>query len=391
YAEDVFRPHDARTINLASLIAAQIAVNYGLFCKEIVFDGLFKNGDRRFIIDMMENTSREIYVNKFLFHNEFLIPDYQHLPTEKRRPYTAAAVSFINTRYQEHSFQWTFFEPDHNACLILSSGGKDSLLTYGILHELGKQAHPVFINESGKHWFTAINAYRHFETHEPNTARVWCNSDRLFTWMVRHMPFIRKNFATIRADIYPIRLWTVAIFVFGALPIALKRRIGRLVIGDEYDCTQKLNYRGITHYNSLYDQSKYFDNALTRLYLKKGWNVYQYSIIRCLSELLVEKILVERYPDLQKHQISCHAAHEKAGRIYPCGKCEKCRRIVGMLTALEKDPARCGYTPGQIKDSLTALEGKKVKQIGPDAAHLFRMLLNRGAIAENEHTRKLAK
>ena len=391
YAEDVFRPHDARSINLASLIAAQIAVNYGLFCREIVFDGLFKNGDRRFILDMMENTSREIYVNKFLFHNEFLIPDYQHLPTEKRRPYTAAAVSFINTRYEDHSFQWTLFEPDHEACLILSSGGKDSLLTYGILRELGKKVHPVFINESGKHWFTAINAYRHFETHESNTARVWCNSDRIFTWMVRHMPFIRKNFATIRADIYPIRLWTVAIFVFGALPIALKRRIGRLVIGDEYDCTQKLNYRGITHYNSLYDQSKYFDNALTRLYLKKGWNLYQYSIIRCLSELLVEKILVERYPDLQKHQISCHAAHEKAGRIYPCGKCEKCRRIVGMLTALEKDPARCGYTPGQIKDSLTALEGKTVKQIGPDAAHLFQMLLDRGAIAENEHTRKLAK
>jgi creatinine amidohydrolase/Fe(II)-dependent formamide hydrolase-like protein len=190
---------------------------------------------------------------------------------------------------------------------------------------------------------------------------------------------------------YPIRLWTVAVFVFGMLPIALKRKIGRILVGDEYDCTQKQNYQGITHYNSLYDQSKYFDNALTRLYLKKGWNIYQYSIIRSLSELLIEKILVERYPDLQRHQISCHAAHEKDGRIYPCGKCEKCRRIVGMLTALDKDPTQCGYTPAQVVESLRTLEHKKVKQIGPDAAQLFHMLIEQKAIEKNDHTLRLAR
>jgi len=391
YNEDVFQPDDPRSINLGSLMAAQVAMNYGLFCKEMVFDGLFKNADQRFILDMTENTSREIYVNKFLFQNEFLVPDYQNLPVEKKKRYTAAKVRFINTRYPGHTFGWKMSAPDHDNCLILSSGGKDSLLTYGILNELNKNVHPVFINESGKHWYTAINAFRYFEKTESNTAKVWCNSDRIFNWMLRHMPFIRKNFSSIRADIYPIRLWTVAVFVFGVLPIAIKRRVGGILIGDEYDCTQKINFQGITHYNSLYDQSKYFDNALTRLYLKKGWNMYQYSIIRSLSELLIEKILVERYPELQKHQVSCHAAHEKDGRIYPCGKCEKCRRIVGMLIALDKDPGHCGYNTNQIHESLKALEEKKVKQIGPDAAHLFQMLLDKGAIKENTHTLKMGK
>jgi hypothetical protein len=141
----------------------------------------------------------------------------------------------------------------------------------------------------------------------------------------------------------------------------------------------------------LYDQSKYFDNALTRYFLKKGWGIHQYSILRSLSELLIMKILVKKYPQLQKHQVSCHASHEKDGRIYPCGNCEKCRRIVGMLSALDEDARNCGYSSEQIKKGLKSLETKKVKQIGPDAAQLFHMLVEKQLIANTDHTKKLAK
>ncbi|MFP3912873.1 MAG: hypothetical protein ACLFUT_12435, partial [Desulfobacteraceae bacterium] len=40
---------------------------------------------------------------------------------------------------------------------VSSSGGKESLLTYGLLQELGIETHPLFVNESGRHWFTALN------------------------------------------------------------------------------------------------------------------------------------------------------------------------------------------------------------------------------------------
>ncbi len=75
----------------------------------------------------------------------------------------------------------------------MSSGGKDSLLSYGLLKELDNDVHPVFINESGRHWYTATNAYKYLREDEPNTAKVWCNSDRVFNWMVRQMPCIRKG------------------------------------------------------------------------------------------------------------------------------------------------------------------------------------------------------
>lgn len=390
YDKVYFDGKNAEDVNLASMMLAQVALNYGLFFETIQFDGLYEEVDKSFLRDMMENTSREILVNKFLHKNEFLKPPFDTLQTEKHKRYTTAKIEFINTRYAPLKVERKPIETDKNRYAILSSGGKDSLLTYGIIKEIG-EAHPVFINESGRHWFTAVNSHKYYKEIEPNTAKPWCNSDRIFNWMVKQMPFIKENFQNIRADIYPIRLWTVAVFLFGTLPIVRKRHIGNVLIGNEYDTTVKGNHGGISHYNSLYDQSKYFDNALTRYYRKKGWDLYQYSILRSLSELLILKVLVKRYPDLQAHQVSCHAAHEKNGRMLPCGNCEKCRRIVGMLKALDEDPKRCGYTQEQIEKGLKALSARSVKQIGSDAAHLYYLLVEKGLIDKTGHTLKLAK
>lgn len=390
YDQAFFDPAAAKDVNLASMMVAQLALNYGLFFEKIVFDGLFDEVDKRFLLDMMENTSREIYVNKFLMPNEFLKAPYDQIEVRQMKRYTGAEVQFVNTQYAQLKLEKTPVESDKNKYAILSSGGKDSLLTYGLVKEFG-EPHPVFINESGRHWFTAVNAYKYYREHEPNTVKPWCNSDRIFNWMVRQMPFIREDYAQVRADIYPIRLWTVAVFLFGVLPVVRKRQIGHVLIGNEYDTTVRSNFKGISHYNALYDQSKYFDNALTRYYTKKGWDIYQYSLLRSLSELLILKVLVKRYPDLQQEQVSCHAAHEKDGRMYPCGKCEKCRRIIGMLKALDEDPRRCGYSADQVERALKDLEAKSVKQIGSDAAHLYYLLLSKGMIAKNERTQKLAK
>lgn len=390
YNSPYFDKKLATDCNLASMMVVQVALNYGLFCKKLVFDGLYDRTDQRFLIDMVENTSREILINKFLSKNEFLKSPFDTIKAEKRERYTAAEIVFENTQFSSLTIPEEHVETLENEYAILSSGGKDSLLTYGIVNELGV-AHPVFVNESGRHWFTAVNAHKHFGRIEPNTAKPWCNSDRIFNWMVRQMPFIKENFQNIRADIYPIRLWTVAVFLFGVLPIARKRKVGNILIGNEFDSTVRGNTEGIGHYSALYDQSKYFDNALTRYYHRKGWNINQYSILRSLSELLILKVLVKRYPQLQEHQVSCHAAHEKNGRMLPCGKCEKCRRIVGMLTALNEDPKRCGYSDNQIEEALTRLSEQSVKQLGSDASHLYHLLVEKGKLPKNAHTKKLAK
>ncbi len=390
YPETFFDKKKSTDVNLASMMTVQVAINYGLFCKKMVFDGLFDMTDKQFITDMIENTAREIYVNKFLFPNEFLVSPFDKMDATPQKKYTNAEIIFENTTFGKMRLKPENATPDAQKFAVLSSGGKDSLLTYGIVNELG-EAHPIFINESGRHWYTAYNAHKYFAENEPNTVKPWCNCDRLFNWMIRQMPFIKKNFQNIRSDIYPIRLWTVAVFLFGALPVVRKRNTKNILIGNEYDCTQQINFQGITHYNALYDQSKYFDNAMTRYYARKGWNMYQFSILRSLSELLILNILVKRYPNLQRLQVSCHSAHKEGEKMLPCGKCEKCRRMIGMLKVLDEDPKRCGYMDAQIEQGLKALETKTVKQIGSDAQHLYHLLRQKNLIEHNPHTQKLAK
>jgi creatinine amidohydrolase/Fe(II)-dependent formamide hydrolase-like protein len=114
-------------------------------------------------------------------------------------------------------------------------------------------------------------------------------------------------------------------------------------------------------------------------------------VIRPLSELLIQKTLVERYPHLQEHQVSCHATHKEGERVHPCGRCEKCRRIVGMLLVLGGDPRRCGYSQDQIQKCLKDLSEKDVHQFAIDAQHLYAMLTERGLIDVPHARRKSVK
>lgn len=359
YPENVFSPGEAESMNLAAMVTSQVAINYGLFCEKIIFHGVFDHADRRFIQEMAENTAREIYVKKILGHNPYLTDDMKQFPVINKNKYLQAALIFPDILTDQERPVWQLWKTSRNRHLVLSSGGKESLLSFGLINEIGEtmglETHAVFANESGRHWFTALNAYSHFKKTFSHTGKFWTNSDRIFSWMAGQMPFIRENFANIQADIYPIRLWTVAVFVFGALPLMRKYGIGRLLIGDEYDTTTIRFHQGIKHYDGLFDQSLHFDNALSGFFLRKGWAISQFSILRPLSELLVEKILVERYPHLQTHQTSCHSAHKGSDKILPCGKCEKCRRVVSMLVALGADPKQCGYTDPQIKSCLSDL------------------------------------
>jgi creatinine amidohydrolase/Fe(II)-dependent formamide hydrolase-like protein/7-cyano-7-deazaguanine synthase in queuosine biosynthesis len=380
YEEKVFAPGETESCNLADMIAAQVALNYGLFCRSIVFHGNYDETDRRFLRDMAENTAREIYIKKFLEPNPFLTGAAGQLPPLKQKKYLRAAIVFKRPAVERPAEKWSLWSTDKRRHAVLSSGGKDSLLSFGLLAEIGREVHPIFVNESGRHWLTALNAYRHFQEQVPNTGRVWINSDRVFSWMLQRMPFIRKNFSAVRSDEYPIRLWTVAVFLFSILPLVRKRGIGRIVIGDEYDTTVRASHHGMRHYDGLYDQSVYFDNALSRYFMRKGWSVSQFSVLRPLSELLIEKILAERYPRLQQHQISCHAAHKEGERILPCGRCEKCRRIIGMLTALGIDPGRCGYASDRIEACLKDFSTTRLSQEAPAREHLGYMLAAAGRI-----------
>ena len=380
WEESVFEPQTPWAQNLASFIGAQVALNYGLFCNRLVFHGPFDHHDQTLLREMASNTAREIFVNKLLMPNPFLKDAATEFEPTRRRSYLLAELEFPDRIRGRKTTDLKPWEGSFDHVAVLSSGGKDSLLSYGLLRETGAEVHPIFINESGRHWFTALNAHRAFERRDPSTARVWTNADRLFTWMLRRLPFVRQDFSKLRSDDYPIRLWTVAVFLAGALPLLRKRGIARLVIGNEFDTTLRQVHHGIRHYGGLFDQSRFFDQSLSRFFHKKGFGVSQFSVLRPLSELLIEKTLAERYPDLLRLQVSCHATHKDGDRMRPCGRCEKCRRIVGILLALGVEPSACGYDPEQVVWCLDKLVSTGVHQEDVSAAHMGFLLRQQGLL-----------
>ncbi|HKK09056.1 MAG TPA: hypothetical protein VKA44_09240 [Gemmatimonadota bacterium] len=382
FEDDVFDPESPADRNLATLAAAQLALNYGLFADRIVLHGPLDPADRGFLADMAENTAREIYVKKFLEPNPFLVGAAAELPAVRRERYCRARLVFPEgTGEPAPTGGWTA-PAAGSGHAVLSSGGKDSLLTQGLLEEAGHEPLAVFVNESGRHWYTAMGAHRHLAATRPErTARVWTTSDRVFAWMLGHLPMVRGDFARLRSDEYPIRLWTVAVFLFGALPVLRRRGRGRLLIGDEYDTSRRASRAGIPHCDGLYDQSIWFDAALTRFYRRKGWPLEQLSLLRPLSEILIQGLLAERYPELHALQVSCHAAHiDEEGRVRPCGRCEKCRRIVGMHLAMGADPGACGYDEEAVEACLRALRSEPVHQEAAGSRHMLWLLSRRGLL-----------
>jgi creatinine amidohydrolase/Fe(II)-dependent formamide hydrolase-like protein len=76
--------------------------------------------------------------------------------------------------------------------------------------------------------------------------------------------------------------------------------------------------------------------------------------------------------------------HKEGDRIYPCGKCEKCRRIVNMLMALDADPKRCGDKDSQIHACLQSFAGKGISQEESGVKQLGYMLAQKGLIEVTE-------
>lgn len=256
----------------------------------------------------------------------------------------ALVVDFV-TGEIEH-LVWRAWREKRPQVLVVE--GQESLLSLALLREAGREAHPVFINESGAHWLTALNSYRHLLGEDTGTARVW----------------------------------TVAVFSFGALPVHRLRGLGNLVIGDEHDTTRRSRLDGILHYDGLFDQSRYFDLASSRYFQRKGWGVTQRSLVRPLSELLVQRVLALRYPRLQEQQTSCHSARMRGRRAVPGGRCEKCSRVVGMLLATGADPRRCGYTAQQVDRCLRELTRTALRQEEETARRTLHLLRRRGPIPQ---------
>ncbi len=342
---------------LASLISIVPVVNYALFTDEISIDFPIIELDLKFMRDMSEITSRDVFVNRIargtgLVKGEY-IPDPESISLMDAKPRASIyARRSTSTALDEIDGEYT--------CGTMLSGGKDSLLTYSLLKEAGCKVYPFFLNESGRHWLSALKAYRYFSKNIPLTRRVWSNIDRLFAFIERNMKIVVPNFMRKSRELYPIRLFWFEHYAFSFLPLIMKYKVGNINFGNEFDdpTSSSFTFRGIEHYNAIYDQSQSFEKYMTNWFGERGLGIKQWSPIRPISGLIVEKILYERYRAMIQLQMSCHSPKIVRGELIPCGSCFKCTGVMIFLLANGIDPKMVGYTTSLSEVLARVREGK---------------------------------
>jgi hypothetical protein len=316
-------------------------VNYSLFTKEIRLKYPLDPRDRHLFEDFLAIQSRETLVNRVLRGNEYLLdeaklkdnPDIAKLYKDYRAELKPSGTV-------RHDFAR---RSDPDRVCVLSSGGKESLLSYGLLKEIGAEVYPFYFNESGGHWLTAKPAFDAFTKFEPRTRKVWSNVDRVYLFIKDHMRAIRPDFREVHADLYPIRTFTFLHYAFAFWPYVLTHDISAFVVGNEYDEPGDWTYLGVPHHYGIYDQTQEFDSKMTAFYRERGLGCEHFSVVRPLSSFSEELIIARRYPKLLPIQRSCHATHLEDGKVTPCGRCTKCLGVLAILVASEVDPRVMGY------------------------------------------------
>ncbi len=362
---------------LGPLLMSIPAINYGLFAERMVFDVPLHPLDVEFIKDMTRVTAADIFVNRIvrrtgLLREEFL-PDPDEVGPEDAEP--RAELVFPDLTQEDLEL-----EGDSRVAAVMLSGGKESLLTYAMLSELGFEAYPCFFNESGHHWFTALTAYRWFRENEPRTKRVWSNLDRLFMFVNARMKIVVDNIRNKRkTEVYPIQLFFFPFFIFSFLPVLSRYRVGNALMGNEYDDLTEVKpvFRGIRHYFAVYDQSQDFERYITGWFAKRGVNVRVWSAVRPITGLIVERILASRYPHLFRLQRSCHSVHKEGDRILPCGTCFKCNGVLTFLLANGIDPRIIGYREEHVRTLPDRLRAGRVRLDKSELEHSLYLLNQR--------------
>ena len=347
------KPLSQNQLALLRLASAMPLLNYGLFTKQIRLEWPVSKADFSMLNEFLDVFSKDIFINKLVRKkNPYVLPQFLPAPFDVTQENARSMAKIVaNGITEDVPISMEFNE---NSCGVLSSGGKESLLTYAVLKEIGANVHALYVNESGGHWRTALPAYRHFKNYS-NTARVWTNVDRFYTFILDQMRIIRKDHRKIWADTYPLRLCIFPVYVFLLLPIFAERRIGNLLIGSEFDDPRISSYyAGIHHFFGVYDQTQDFDVRMEQWFSKRMPGMRQWSAVRTISGMVVERILTSRYPEMARLQRSCHSCRFNHNDLVPCGKCSKCQGVLLFLLANNVNPSIMGYSEADVS-ALPAL------------------------------------
>lgn len=253
--------------------------------------------------------------------------------------FVSTGISFAHNTIRRPSV-WKSAHQQHQS-IVPMSFGKDSLLTFAMCHELGHHPIPVFVNEP------SFSNERH------------------------HKEILGKDFAAefgislliLEHDIGLLRDWThlqlpeseygwglqSTEYALMMLPYAKYYGAKYILFGNEQSASSSYVSDGWTVY-PCYDQTHIWTQHISTMtsLLTLGEPVQTSSIIEPLMDMIIQRMLVRRYPQFAKYQMSCFANGENGLQSRWCHDCSICAKMYLLCRGGNVNPYMVGFTESML-------------------------------------------
>lgn len=233
--------------------------------------------------------------------------------------------------------------------IILFSFGKDSLLTYGLLNELGIKIFLIFMREPQSSFENA---------HKKKLA------DRFYNKLNEEVIFFPLSIGRLRQSEGLCWGWDIILsqYTFLLLPYFFSLKTKYLFFGNEQSCNFYLTDKEGFFVNPVVEQSVFGMQHLNDIPKQFSINTHIGSLVEPIHEIFITYILHRRYPEIGRFQMSCFSEKEEAKKRRWCGVCEKCARMYIFLRAFNFSPERVGFYENMLhikKEKFFILFDKK--------------------------------
>jgi len=222
--------------------------------------------------------------------------------------------------------------------ILLFSFGKDSLLTYGLLDELGVSIVPFFMKEPQCSYENA---------HKRKLA------NKFYERTGVDVDFFQVSVGKLRQEKDLYWGWDIILsqYVFFLIPYFFYHQAKYLFIGNEQSCNFYTTDNEGYLVNPVFEQSVSVMQLLGDIPKLFFINTHIGSLVEPIHEFFITYILHHRYPEIGRFQMSCFSEEPEAKKYRWCGKCEKCARIYVFLKALNISPERVGFYNNHMLDA----------------------------------------
>lgn len=303
------------------------------------------------------NTNRPIYEPYFIQNFIFDIPscaevDDLSIPSEIKK-FLHLELSY-NSQFINQPGNNPVIDPFR--ALVGMSFGKDSLLTYAVADEIGLDPEMIYVVEQ---------SLTYEQKHKSELASKFKKEFGKSLHILKHDTGKLRdyNYLDLPKSEYGWGLQNTE-YTLEFLPYAYALQGKYILFGNEQSTSEtyydnKYNWRVYPCYDQTHEWTVHL-NQMTKMITAN--TVQTGSLIEPLMDMMIQRILIRRYPKFAKYQMSCFTENESGKDYHWCQECTVCAKMYLLSVASGMNPRKIGFTKNMLesenKNLFTIFGGK---------------------------------